>query len=98
MPKIIIPTPLRKFTNNSSSIETLGESVVEAVQHLTAQYPELGQHLFDPEGKLRKFVRIYVGDQDIRELNDEQTKLSANSIVSIIPAIAGGLNTLTIQS
>ena len=90
MAKLIIPTPLRKFTNDQASIETKSGSVLEALHALAALFPELKEHLFDDQGSLRKFIRIYVGDQDIRELNNEKTQLEPTTVVSIIPAIAGG--------
>lgn len=90
MAKLIIPTPLRKFTNNQSSIETNGKTVLESVTHLTETYPELKEHLFDESGNIRSFVRIYVGDEDIKRLDRENTKVSSGDTISIIPAIAGG--------
>jgi molybdopterin converting factor small subunit len=90
MAKVIIPTPLRKFTDNKSSIETNSLSVHDAIRSVSEYYPELKPHLYDEQGNLRKFLRIYVGDQDIRELSNEQTPLDPQTIVSIIPAIAGG--------
>jgi sulfur-carrier protein len=90
MAKVIIPTPLRKFTDNRSAIETESGSVIEALHSLANLFPELKEHLFDNGGSLRKFIRIYVGDQDIRELNNEKTALESGTVLSIIPAIAGG--------
>lgn len=90
MAKLIIPTPLRKFTANQATIETQGETVLDAVQQLTEQHSELKQHIFDQEGNIRSFVRIYVGDEDIKTLDNEQTKVKGDSVISIIPAIAGG--------
>ena len=90
MAKLIIPTPLRKFTNNQSSIETNGKTVLEAVTQLTETYPELKEHLFDENENIRSFVRIYVGDEDIKKLDRENTKVSSGDTISIIPAIAGG--------
>lgn len=92
MAKLIIPTPLRKFTNNQASIETQGDTVLTSIQELTAQYPELKQHVLDQQGNIRSFVRIYVGDDDIKALNQEHTKVEQDTVISIIPAIAGGLN------
>jgi len=91
MAKLIIPTPLRKFTDNQSSIETNGSTVLEAVTHLTETHPDLKEHLFDENGKLRSFVRIYVGEEDIKQLDRENTKVSSGDTISIIPAIAGGV-------
>lgn len=90
MAKLIIPTPLRKFTRDQAAIDTESSSVLEALHSLAALFPELKEHLFDDRGSLRKFIRIYVGDQDIRELNNEKTALEPTTVVSIIPAIAGG--------
>lgn len=90
MAKLIILTPLRKFTNDQALVYTESGSVLEALNSLAALFPELKEHLFDDQGSLRKFIRIYVGEQDIRELNNEKTALESTTVVSIIPAIAGG--------
>lgn len=90
MAKIIIPTPLRKFTANEASIETNGETVIASVEDLAKQYPDLNKHLFNEDGSIRQFIRIYVGDEDIEALDQEQTKVSGDTVISIIPAIAGG--------
>lgn len=90
MAKIIIPTPLRKFTGNQAAIETEGITVLENLQSLTEIYPELKKHLFDDTGQVRQFVRLYLDDEDIKSLQNEQTVVQPNSIISIIPAIAGG--------
>ena len=92
MAKLIIPTPLRKFTENKSSIETAETTVEHAIKGLATSFPDLQKHLFDAEGNIRSFVRIYVGDEDIKALDNQQTKIDENSVVSIIPAIAGGIN------
>ena len=91
MAKIIIPTPLRKFTNNQGTIELSGETVIEAVESLGNTYPDIKVHLLDENGSLRNFLRIYVGDEDIKALQNENTLVDDSSIISIIPAIAGGL-------
>lgn len=91
MAKIIIPTPLRKFTNNEANIETSGSNVMTSVEDLANQYPDLKKHLFDDEGAIRKFIRIYVGDQDINSLDNENTPVADDTVISIIPAIAGGV-------
>jgi len=91
MANIIIPTPLRKFTNNQASIESSGTTVQQSVEDLAKQFPDLNRHIFDAEGKIRQFIRIYVGDEDINALENENTKVDGNSVISIIPAIAGGI-------
>lgn len=92
MANIIIPTPLRKFTNNQASVESNGSNVQESVEDLAKQFPDLNKHIFDAEGKIRQFIRIYVGDEDINALDNENTKVDSSTVISIIPAIAGGIN------
>lgn len=91
MAQIIIPTPLRKFTANQAKFEAEGITVSEAILALTTTYRDLKQHLVDEEGKLRSFVRVYLGDEDINLLQKEATPIEKDSIISIIPAIAGGI-------
>lgn len=91
MANIIIPTPLRKFTNNQASVESTGSTVQQSVEDLAKQFPDLNKHIFDAEGKIRQFIRIYVGDEDINALENENTKVDSSSVISIIPAIAGGI-------
>ncbi|MEQ9422968.1 MAG: MoaD/ThiS family protein [Cyclobacteriaceae bacterium] len=90
MAKVIIPTPLRKFTNNQASIDANGGTVKESIVSIADQFPELKKHIFEENGEIRKFVRIYLGDEDINVLDKENTKVSGESVISIIPAIAGG--------
>lgn len=90
MARIIIPTPLRKFTENQASLESGGGTVIETITDLTDHYPDLRKHIFDEAGKIRSFVRIYLGEDDIKTLNNEQTTVEKDSVISIIPAIAGG--------
>ena len=91
MAKLIIPTPLRKFTENQSTLNSSSTTVSEAIKNLADTYPDLRKHLFDDDGQIRNFVRIYVGDEDIKTLDNELTALQEDSVVSIIPAIAGGV-------
>ncbi len=91
MAKVIVPTPLRKFTNNEASIDANGGTVKESITSLADQFPELKKHIFEENGEIRKFVRIYLGDEDINVLEKENTKVSSDSVISIIPAIAGGI-------
>ncbi len=90
MSKIIIPTPLRKFTNQTATIQTNGTTVQAAIEELATKFPDLKQHLFDQSGTIRSFIRIFVGDDDIQSLEKEATKVSQHTIISIVPAIAGG--------
>ena len=91
MATVFIPTPLRKFTNNSSKLEMQGNTVMEVITSLTASFPDLKRHLINAEGKVPSFINIFVDDDDIRNLQQEQTVVKSNTIVSIVPAIAGGI-------
>jgi len=92
MSKIIIPTPLRKFTNQESTVEATGGTVIEAVKDLAKQHPTLSKHLFDDSGNIRSFIRIFVDDEDILSLKRGETEIAENTVISIVPAIAGGTN------
>lgn len=87
---VTIPTALRQYTQNSASVELEAETVGTLLRTLVERYPELGKNLYTEQGKLRHFVNVYVGDEDIRYLEGEATPLRSGETVSIIPAIAGG--------
>ena len=91
MAQLIIPTPLRKFTDGQGVFSKDAASVKELLAALAAQHPGLKPHLFEDSGSLRSFIRVYVGDEDIHALQGEDTALQAGDEVSIIPAIAGGI-------
>ena len=91
MAKIIIPTPLRKFTNGQSSFESNGTTVQEVVANLVAANTGLGQQILDSSGSIRSFIRVYVGDEDMNSLEGEETKVDDRTVISIVPAIAGGV-------
>lgn len=88
--KVMIPTPLRPYTENKDSIEVEALTINEILLNLTHRYPQLKKHLFNDNGRLRNFINIYVNDEDIRYLDGENTKVKDGDVVSIIPAIAGG--------
>ncbi len=91
MATVIIPTPLRKFTNQTARIQVDALTVGEIVDRITSEFPELKKHLLDPQGDLRSFVNIFSGNDDIRDLQKEKTPVNESSIISIVPAIAGGI-------
>jgi len=95
--KILIPTPLRPFTDKLDTVEVDGTTVGELLQNLTSKYAGLKQHLYSADGKLRSFVNIYVNDDDIRYLQKEQTPLKGGETVSIIPSVAGGAPSTSIE-
>ncbi len=90
MAKIIIPTPLRKFTNNEGNFQSSKTNVKEAVAELTDKFPDLKYHLIDNDGNVRSFIKVFVGEDDIRSLDNENTAVAADTVISIVPAIAGG--------
>ena len=92
MATIIIPTPLRKFTNNTARLNISGSDISELVQELTLNFPDLKRHLLDEHGRIRSFINIFVGDEDIRSLQQENTSVDENAVISIVPAIAGGVH------
>lgn len=89
---ILIPTPLRRFVDGQDRIEVNAPSVSGALEALTLDRPELRKHLFTPEGRVRAFVNLYLNDDDVRYLpQQEATAVTAGDTLSIIPSIAGGL-------
>ena len=90
MATVLIPTPLRKFTNNTAKLNIQAGTVKAAIDELTHNFPDLKKHLLDDQGHIRSFVNVFVGDDDIRNLEQEQTPLREDTTVSIVPAIAGG--------
>src|ERR1700704_2182511 len=91
--KIMIPTPLRPFTDKKDAVEAEGKTVGELLADLTTKHAGLKAHLYNDQGKLRSFVNIYVNDEDIRYLQKEQTAVASTDTVSIIPSVAGGAET-----
>lgn len=89
-PRIHVPTPLRAYTDRQGTVKVEARSVGEALQQLTGRYAELRRHLYGEDGRLRNFVNVYVGDQDIRNLQGEDTALEDGAEISIVPSIAGG--------
>lgn len=90
MATIIIPTPLRKFTDNKAKIETSGSTLGESITQLAELHLELSKHLFQQCGKLQNFLKIYQGDRDIKASNNEETPLNEKDVISEIPAIIAG--------
>ena len=88
--KVLIPTPLRPFTDKQDAVEVSGATVGEVLSQLTAKHSGLKKHLYTDEGKLRSFVNIYLNDEDIRYLQKEQTPVKPGDTLSIIPSVAGG--------
>lgn len=90
MATVIIPTPLRKFTNNTSRLQVRPGTIKDTVEQLTNNFPDLKKHLLDENGRIRSYVNIFIGNDDIRDLQQERTAVKEGEVISIIPAIAGG--------
>lgn len=90
MAKVRIPTPLRKLTNNEELVEVNAASVGEVFKELQSRFPGIQERLLDESGAVRRFVNVYVNDEDIRFLQNQETPIQPTDEISIIPAIAGG--------
>ena len=88
--KILVPTPLRQYAGKQSAFDAPAATVGEALNALTAAYPDLRKHLYGDDGKLRAFVNVYLNDDDIRYLQNDATAVKDADILSIVPSIAGG--------
>ena len=86
-----IPTPLRKLTNNETSVEADGTTVEQIVESLESAYPGMRERLIEDNGDLRHFVNIYLNGEDIRYIDGLKSSVSDNDELSIVPAVAGGL-------
>lgn len=88
--KVRIPTPLRKLTNDEELVEVNAATIGDAITELQTRYPGIRERLLDETGAVRRFVNVYVNEEDIRFLQNQQTVLKDGDEISIIPAIAGG--------
>ena len=85
-----IPTPLRKLTNNETSVDAVGKTIEQIVESLDSAYPGMRERLIDDNGDLRHFVNIYLNGEDIRYIDGLKSPVSDNDELSIVPAVAGG--------
>ena len=86
-----IPTPLRKLTNNETSVDAVGKTIEQIVESLDSIYPGMRKRLIDDNGDLRHFVNIYLNGEDIRYIDGLKRPVGDNDELSIVPAVAGGL-------
>ena len=91
MPSVRIPTPLRKLTADKDEVNISASNISVLIDELENQYPGLKARLCDETGEVRRFINLYVNNEDIRFLDGKETALNDGDVVSIIPAIAGGL-------
>ncbi|MEO6052648.1 MAG: MoaD/ThiS family protein [Chthoniobacterales bacterium] len=85
-----IPTPLRKLTNDQEEVTGEGVNIGEIITNLDKTYPGLGERICDEGGNVRRFVNIFINDEDIRFLENKETAVKDGDEISIVPAIAGG--------
>lgn len=85
-----IPTPLRKFTGDQADVEVQGATVGEVIDSLEAQHSGIKERMVDESGAIRRFVNVYVNEEDIRFLDGSETGVQDGDQVTIVPAIAGG--------
>lgn len=85
-----IPTPLRAYTSGKSEVNVSGTKISEALADLTHQYPALKPHLFNDGGELRPFVNLFVGENNIKDLQGVDTPIKDGDRIMLIPSIAGG--------
>ncbi len=88
--QVRIPTVLRKHTAGESQIEGSGGNVRDVLEDVDGRHPGFRDQVVDPDGKLHRFINLYVNDEDVRYLDALDTKVSDGDIVSILPAVAGG--------
>ena len=88
--RVRIPTPLRRFTGGAEEVGVGGETIASAIEDLESKFPGIKERLCDEQGKVRRFVNIYVNGDDIRFLSSLETPVKEGDEVSIVPAIAGG--------
>jgi molybdopterin synthase sulfur carrier subunit len=88
--KVRIPTPLRKLTHDEEIVQVSAATVGGAIAELQDRYPGIKERLTDEAGSVRRFVNVYVNEEDIRFLQNQETALKDGDEISIIPAIAGG--------
>lgn len=90
MATVRIPTQLRNLVDNQAELTLDGATVGDVLKGLDAAHPGFGERIFDENGKLRRFVNVFVDDEDLRFLQGLETPLTERSVVSIVPAVAGG--------
>ena len=89
--KVRIPTPLMKLTNNQSEISAEGATIADIFNNLESQFPGIKERICEADGAPRRFINIYLNEEDIRFLDGEKTAVKDGDEISIIPAIAGGV-------
>ena len=90
MTTLKIPTPLRQYTEGQAEVAVIGSDVAAAMKNLVEQYPELKQHLYNGNGEMRAFVNLFLGQDNVKDLQGFETPLNEGDTLRLIPSIAGG--------
>jgi molybdopterin synthase sulfur carrier subunit len=90
MATVRIPSPLRRYTNGQSKVQSKGTNIFELVDNLEARYPGIKSRLCDESGNIKRYVNVFINDEEIRTLQGTDTPITDKDEVSIIPAMAGG--------
>jgi adenylyltransferase/sulfurtransferase len=90
MPVLRIPTPLRPYTSGKSEVNVNGSNISEALYDLTSQYPSIKPHIFNEGDELRPFVNLFIGENNIKDLEGVNTPVREGDRLVLIPSIAGG--------
>ncbi len=85
-----IPTPLQKLTKDKAEVKASGKNVKELIEDLEKNFPGIKERICDEQGKIRRFINVYVNEEDVRFLQQDETSIKDGDEISIIPAIAGG--------
>ncbi len=88
--KVLIPTPLRKLTKDQAEVTAEGKTIAELMEAIGRAYPGIKERLCDEQGRIRRFVNVYLNEEDVRFLQGEATPLKDGDQVLIVPAVAGG--------
>jgi molybdopterin synthase sulfur carrier subunit len=85
-----VPTPLQKITGGKGEVSATGSNIKEIFADMEKNFPGLRERIYSEDGELRRFINIYVNEEDIRFLESEESAVKDGDVISIIPAIAGG--------
>jgi len=90
MATVFLPTPLRRYANGQAKVQADGATLGELLANLDTVYPGLKERLYDENGEIKRFIQVFVNDEDVRGLQGADTPLDTRDEVSIVPAMAGG--------
>jgi molybdopterin synthase sulfur carrier subunit len=90
MSSVFIPSPLRRYTAGQSKVQVSGGTISELIENLERQYPGVKSRLCDESGRIKRYVNVFVNDEEIRALQGANTRLADKDEISIVPAMAGG--------